>query len=109
MSDVELGRGDPDAGQRAVLLARALCTDAALYGGHPCLSCQWVARQLVARVGDQELQAVFSAGGRPAAFEAPPHGTSQKTSRSHWARVLSSVGSQPALTASLAAGDGAQG
>lgn len=109
MSDVELGCGGPDAGQRAVLLARALCSDAALYGGHPCLSCQAMARQVVARAGEHELQALMSAGARPGTFEAPLHGTSQKTSRSQWARVLSTLGSRPALSAALAVGDGASG
>ena len=110
MNGVELGHGGPDAGQRAVLLARAVCTDAALYGGHACLPCQAVARELVARAGDPDLPPVRSAGARPGAIEAPPHGTSQRTSRSHWARVLSTIaGSQSALTAALATGDGASG
>lgn len=109
MNDMELGYGGPPTGQRAVLLARALCTDAASYGGHPCLSCQAVARQLVARAGEQELLAALGAKSRPRPFEAPPHGTSQKTSRSHWARVLSSIADQPALAVAVVTGDGAPG
>jgi len=109
VNDVEFGHDDPDAGQRAVLLARALCTDAPLYGGHPCLSCQAIARRLLARTAGQDLQPVLIGGAGGRAVEAPPHGTNQKASRSHCARLLSTLADQSVLTAPRATGDGDQG
>jgi hypothetical protein len=78
---VEMGSGVPDSVRAGtVQLARALCTDAHLYGGHACLACQSAAWQLMARSGG-------TVAG-PGLIASPPHGLSQRTCEAHWARLL---------------------
>jgi hypothetical protein len=67
--------------QRARELAQALCSDAHLYGGHPCLCCQQAARQLVEGSSEEAVTEV----------ESPSHGMSLKRVESRWALVLSSI------------------
>lgn len=89
--NVELQPGFPDpVWQRAVQLARALCTNAHLYGGHACLSCQSAARKLLTRFGEDGLGRAPGDGGR-ASVEPPPHGTSSKSSQSHWRQALARI------------------
>ena len=82
---MDLGIGADVSGaarERAVRLARSLCADAGLYGGHACLSCQTVAWQVVARAGVDVLETRLP----PA-----PHGGSDRTARVHRARVLAAI------------------
>jgi hypothetical protein len=80
-----------------VRLARELCGDAHLYGGHACLSCQSAARQLMAR----------SDGAVP--IQSPPHGTSHRASRSHWARLLAGTASIVGMLGFMLVGASAAG
>jgi predicted Fe-S protein YdhL (DUF1289 family) len=78
--------------QRASEFAQALCSDAHLYGGHPCLGCQQAAHELVEWSSEEDPEAVaVGRVGWVTRVEAPSHGTSLKTSESRWARVLSGI------------------
>ena len=75
----------------AVELARALCADAGLYGGHACLNCQQAARWLTRQSSD--------AAGQAREIRLPPHGTSCKASQSRWELALASLREEPGLPA----------